>query len=64
MERKIPQKDHFHKRPIFFGTKDGRFVEVLLHKIQKSEMKCVRSVSAYSLLDRKRSKDFCEELDA
>jgi hypothetical protein len=30
MERKIPQEDHFPKQPIFFGTKDGRFAEVLL----------------------------------
>jgi hypothetical protein len=31
MERKIPQKDNFPKRPILFGTKDGRFAEVLLY---------------------------------
>jgi hypothetical protein len=31
MERKIPQKAHFPKRPIFFGTKDGRLAEVLLY---------------------------------
>jgi hypothetical protein len=30
MERKIPQKSHFPKQRIFFGTKDGRFAEVLL----------------------------------
>jgi hypothetical protein len=35
IERKIPQKDHFSKRPIFFGTKDDRFAEVLLQVIVK-----------------------------
>jgi hypothetical protein len=35
MERKIPQKDHFPKQLIFFGTKDGQFAEVLLYIVLK-----------------------------